>query len=132
MGLYDVIKDLANLVQKADNIELYRQLLDLSGGVLDMQNKIVVLTNENLELKKNKEIESTIERHNETFITLIDNNDSVYYCSRCWDSDKKLIQLKCDSSTGMFKCIHCSNEGRYLITPEYEMYLEDKFLNGGS
>ncbi len=30
MGLYESIKDVANLVQKADNIGLYKQLLDLS------------------------------------------------------------------------------------------------------
>lgn len=30
MGLYDGIKDVAKVVQKADNIELYQKLIDLS------------------------------------------------------------------------------------------------------
>ena len=30
MGLYEGIKDVAKIVQQADNLELYRQLLDLS------------------------------------------------------------------------------------------------------
>lgn len=30
MGLYEGIKDVAKVVQQADNIELYRQLVDLS------------------------------------------------------------------------------------------------------
>ena len=38
MGLYDGIKDVAKVVQKADNIELYQKLLDLSSQALDMQN----------------------------------------------------------------------------------------------
>ena len=29
MSLYDAFKDAMNMAQKADNIELYRQLLDL-------------------------------------------------------------------------------------------------------
>ena len=44
MGLYDGIKDVAKVVQKADNIELYQKLIDLSAQALDMQNTINVLT----------------------------------------------------------------------------------------
>ena len=29
MSLYDGIKDVAKVIQKADNVDLYRQLLDL-------------------------------------------------------------------------------------------------------
>lgn len=35
MGLYEGIKDVAKVVQQADNIELYRQLLDLSAQAID-------------------------------------------------------------------------------------------------
>ena len=40
MGLYEGIKDVAKVIQQADNIELYRQLIDLSAQALDMQNEI--------------------------------------------------------------------------------------------
>lgn len=40
MGLYEGIKDVAKVVQQADNIELYRQLVDLSTQTLKMQNEI--------------------------------------------------------------------------------------------
>ena len=43
MGLYEGIKDVAKVVQQADNIELYRQLVDLSAQALEMQNKIEFL-----------------------------------------------------------------------------------------
>lgn len=36
MGLYEGIKDVAKVVQQADNIELYKTLLDLSSQALDM------------------------------------------------------------------------------------------------
>ena len=37
MGFYDAFKDVLNMAQKADNIDLYRQLLDLSAQALEMQ-----------------------------------------------------------------------------------------------
>lgn len=51
MGLYEGIKDVAKVVQQADNIELYKSLLDLSSQALDMQAEISALQKENEELK---------------------------------------------------------------------------------
>ncbi len=95
MGLYEGIKDVAKIVQQADNIELYRQLLDLSAQALEMQSEIARLTKEVSELRKGKDLEQQIIRNKELFITLKENPE-IRYCSHCWDSDKKLIQLKCN------------------------------------
>ena len=70
MSLYEGIKDVAKVVQQADNVELYRQLLDLSASALDMQDEINKLKEENAELKKKQDISNQIIRHKETFITL--------------------------------------------------------------
>jgi hypothetical protein len=51
VGLYEAVKDVAKLAQQADNIDLYRRLLDLSAQALDMQDEISKLKNENAELK---------------------------------------------------------------------------------
>ena len=112
MGLYEGIKDVANLVQKADNIDLYRQLLDLSAQALEMQNKISELTVENKTLKEQNEISNKIERHTEPYITLNDDNQHIFYCSHCWDADKKIIQGEIDGE-GKFICPHCKYEGYY-------------------
>lgn len=94
MGLYDGLKDVAKIVQKADNIELYRQILDLSQQALDMQEEIYRLKIENTEIKKSKEIENQIVRYqNELFITLKNDELNIKYCSNCWDTDRKLIQV---------------------------------------
>lgn len=52
MGLYEGIKDVAKVVQQADNIELYRQLLDLSAQALDLQAENSKLKEEIADLKK--------------------------------------------------------------------------------
>lgn len=94
MALYDAFKDVINIAQKADNIDLYRKLLDLSRDALDLQNEIYRLTEENQELKRKLQEEQTIIRHKEgRYITLKNDEQDIQYCSTCWGSDHKLIQL---------------------------------------
>lgn len=103
MGLYEGIKDAIGIAQKADNIELYRQLLDLGAQALDMQAEITRLREENEDLKKVKDMESKIVRHTHIkdngthngypYITLSDDEQNIRYCAVCWGRDQKLIQL---------------------------------------
>lgn len=122
MGLYEGIKDVASVIQKADNVDLYRQLIELSAQALDMQNEITRLTNENLELKKSKDLADRVERHSEPYITLKGDTEQILYCSHCWDYEQKLIQVK-RNNTGKFKCTHCDNEGTY-DEAKYEDYIQ--------
>ncbi len=93
MGLYEGIKDVASLVQKADNFDLYRKLLDLSAQALDMQAEIARLKEENAELRKGQDLESRIIRHEDPYITLRDESPEIQYCAVCWGNEKKLIQM---------------------------------------
>ena len=77
MGLYEGIKDAIGIAQKADNIELYRQLLDLGAQALDMQAEITRLREENEELKKAYDLESRIIRHKDFYITLRDDEQEI-------------------------------------------------------
>lgn len=94
MGLYEAMKDAIGLAQKADNIELYRQLLDLSAQALELQAEIARLKEENAELKKGKDIEEKLMRHKYPYITLSDDEQNLKYCATCWDSQRQLIQMK--------------------------------------
>lgn len=111
MGLYEGLKDVAKVIQQADNIEIYRQLIDLCAQALEMQNEITRLTNENAELKRARDIEERIIRNRELFITLEDDEADTIYCSHCWDYDRKLVQVKLYPTSGKFKCVHCTNHG---------------------
>lgn len=112
MGLYEGIKDVANVIQKADNIELYGKLLDLSAQALELQKENTRLEDENNKLRKQEDLTQRIIRHSETYITLKDDNAKIMYCSCCWDSSNKLIQLK-KYEYGDYSCLICKNEGYY-------------------
>lgn len=127
MGLYERIKDVAELIQETSNSELYEQLLELGAEALDMQNEIISLSAENTELKKSKDIENRIERHVEPYITLKNDSIQILYCSCCWDYEQKLIQVK-SYDNGEFKCIHCENEGTY-DKAKYEDYQQKERAN---
>lgn len=94
MGFYDVFKDILNVAQKADNVELYRQLLDLSAQVLEMQAEITRLKEENSDLKRQNDIEDDIEYHIDPFITRKSDQKPIKYCAACWVDKKKLVPLQ--------------------------------------
>lgn len=105
MGLYEGIKDAIGLAQKADNIDLYKQLLDLGAQALDMQAEISRLREENEELKKSNDLESRIIRHKDFYISLKDDEQEIHYCPTCWGKDHKLIQL-----TDEDRCFLCDTK----------------------
>lgn len=118
MGFYDAFKDALNLAQKADNIELYRQLLDLSAQALDLQAENAKLKEENIELKKKKDDSARIIRHKEPVITLRDDDPVLYYCAHCYDSEQLMIQVHCDYEEGTFYCPHCRTNGDFESQPK--------------
>ncbi len=93
MSLFDNIKSLASIAQKADNIELYQQLLELGSQALEMQDEIRKLKEENAELKKTHDIEERVVNCPEGYIILKGDSSRIKYCAVCWGYEKKLIPL---------------------------------------
>ncbi len=108
MGLYEGIKDAIGIAQKADNIELYRQLLDLGAQALEMQAEIARLTAENEELRKTRDIESDIEYYVDAFVTRKSDEKPIKYCAACWVDKKKLVPLQ-DRQWENYDCPLCKS-----------------------
>ena len=107
MGLYDALKDAVNLAQKADNIELYRQLLDLSAQALDLQAEVAKLREENIELKKAKDLESDIEYYVDSYVTKKSDTKPIKYCAACWAGKQVLVPIQ-TYDRGTYRCPMCS------------------------
>ena len=94
MAFYDAFKDVIDIAQQADNIDLYLKFLDLIRDALYLLNFVYKLSEENVRLKKEISEEQEVVRHKgENYITLKNDEQQIPYCSNCWGSDHKLIQL---------------------------------------
>lgn len=125
MSFYDALKDAISVAQKADNVELYRQLLDLGAQALELQAEVSRLKEENAALRKKHDLSSLLQRHKELFITKEGEEPVLRYCSHCWDSNEKVIQLLCDEEDGSFICPHCKMRGIYDVGKYNAKYREE-------
>jgi hypothetical protein len=90
MGILDNAKDVAALVKKMGNIELYQKIVDL-------QSEIVALSTENLELQEEKkQLKEQLEVKNKMSFKepfWYAEGDEVPHCPNCWESEKKAVHL---------------------------------------
>ena len=108
MGLYEGIKDLARLVQKLDNVDINRKLVDLSAEALDMQAKIQELTVENAELKAYNKLCDEVVYHPDPYVTKKMDEKDIRYCAACWADKKELVPLQRDGQVGRYmECPLC-------------------------
>lgn len=94
MGLYEGLKDAISVAQKADNIELYKQLLDLSAQALELQNENARLTLENNELKRVRILEDELVYYPIPYLTKKSDTKEIKYCAACWASKRILVPLQ--------------------------------------
>lgn len=112
MDVLKNLKEIGELIKKYNNIEAVFQIIDIQQEILNMQNEMFQIRKENEELKSIKDIENKIVRHKGyTYITLKDDSNNILYCSRCWDKERKLVQLYEQYRQYACKDKNCQNIG---------------------
>ena len=107
MALYDALKDAAQVVNKAQNADLYQMLLDAQRQALELQAENTELKKKIEEAQDLKALESRIIRHELGYFTLKDEPDNLLYCANCWGNSGKLIQIGAQSRAYMHRCHTC-------------------------
>lgn len=82
MGILDTVKDVVTLMQKVDNIELIRRMLEL-------QTQVVALNEENLALKERLTTQEQLSFRDNFYW----RGDDGPFCSSCWDDKAKLVRI---------------------------------------
>lgn len=120
MKTLDAIKDIVVFIQKTDNIEMVNKIIDIQSIIIEMQNELLSLREENDFLKKNKAMEEQIIRYPNDTVVALKGKAEIKFCSRCWDDERKLIQVWKDET--YYKCPKCKNADYFYGTILKENY----------
>ena len=113
MGIVSNAKEIADLVKKLGDVELYRKIVELEAEIIELTRH-----NNTLEIRV-QELTSTLTvsqslTFKEPFYYL--ENDQVPFCPKCWEGDKTAIHLfhkgTFEGETH-FNCAHCKNDYWY-------------------
>jgi hypothetical protein len=107
MGIIDTAKDVATLVQKLDNIELNKKILELQGQITSQLEENRSLKDQVRDLSGRLEFQGSLEfRRNMYFRRLQDGTEDGPLCSSCWDVERKAVRLQTLGSGAKF-CPSC-------------------------
>lgn len=94
MGILDTAKDVLTLVQKADNLDLVKQVLALQGDIMKMMDENRSLKDEVRSLKEQLNIKAKLVFKNNTYwIPMEDGTEDGPFCSTCHDTEHQLVRL---------------------------------------
>lgn len=114
MSILTEVKEIANLVQKIDNIELNRKILDLQAEVMELIEENGRLCEDSKALRDKLRWQSDMKVGQNSYWCAKDGDLDGPFCTNCWDASRILIRLvSIDgllSRAGNHKCPKCSNQ----------------------
>jgi hypothetical protein len=97
LGIIENAKEVADLIKKIGDQELYRRIVDLQGEVVELTGKVVTLSQQLLDsqqkstaLEELLKVKGKMEKHG-YFYFLGDDPDG--HCARCWEVDRKIVHI---------------------------------------
>jgi len=109
MGIIDTGKDILKLAQQVGSIEIQQKIIELQGQVLAIQEEVQQLRQENAELKDVEKVDSELRLHeNAYYRDGVPETRRGPFCKRCWDVNRKLVNLE-PQRNGSHFCIECKS-----------------------
>lgn len=94
MSIINNAKEIADLVQKLGNIELYRKIVELEAQIIDLTRENHTRSEQVSELQRQLSVKGQL-RYEEKMYWLVDGNKKEGpYCQRCYDLEQKLVRLQ--------------------------------------
>jgi hypothetical protein len=112
MGIIENAKEIANLVKKAGDIELYRKIVDLEGEVVELTHENRTLKEELRRRNEQQDITSRLQTRDNAYYLVDGEILDGPFCMRCWDVDRKLVRERHGATQGTHFCVECRNRRR--------------------
>lgn len=107
MSMIETVKEIAVLVQKADNVELLQRVLELQGQILELLEENHQLKARVRELEETAETDEALVFENGIYWLEVEGGErDGPFCSKCWDVDQMLVRLQ-QLSGGSLYCPGC-------------------------
>lgn len=91
MSIISDAKEIADLIKKLGDVELYRKIVELEGQIIELTQQNRLLQGQIEELEKALELKEKM-RWKKPFYFM--EGDSDPYCPQCWEADGLAIHLK--------------------------------------
>jgi hypothetical protein len=93
MSIVEHAKEVADLIKKYNDQELYERIVALREEILELREENIQLKQEVKTLKEIQDIGSRLVREGNCYFFKDDERQERPYCLTCWDSDCKLVSL---------------------------------------
>lgn len=87
-------KEIAELVKKLGNIDLYRKIIDLEGEIVDLSGENHSLKQQNQDLSQKLQVRERLKFDGKVYWLEEDGKKDGPFCQRCYDVDTKLVRLQ--------------------------------------
>ncbi|MDO9465541.1 MAG: hypothetical protein Q7J67_09635 [bacterium] len=112
MGILDHAKELAELIKKYNDQDLYQRIVDLRDEIFALREKNLNLKEELRVIKADRDVEAQLTKERNVYFRVDPNGTrSGPYCMMCWDSDRKLVNLTQEDG-GYTWCLRCIKESK--------------------
>lgn len=109
MGAVENIKEIADLIKKIGDIDLYRKIVELEQEVFELSRQNRIYQNEIDDLRKLLNLKQKIKHVGQVYYV---EEDPDPHCPRCWEVSNILVHLTESASPSFGHCPSCNKSFR--------------------
>src|SRR5262245_26972185 len=109
MGIIDDVRSVTKVIQQIDNVELYRQILDLQAEIMNLVEDNRKLKSEINSLQDSLRTKESLEFERNAYWKK--NQEGARsdgpFCSKCWDRENKTVRMLVMANPQYHQCPSC-------------------------
>ena len=123
MSIIENTKEIAELIKKMGNIDLYKRIIELEGEIIDLSREKHQLDIKLNQLEKQFEQEQEMKFRKPFYYK---EGDNVPCCPLCWEANRKAVHLDGPNRVEMETTFYC-----YLCRNNFVTKASESYMNAG-